>query len=267
VIKTQIGYTTVDRIMVRGRDLANELIGKIDFIDMMMLVILGRECRGNERDMINAILVTVTDHGLTPSAVAARLTYMGAPEAQQAAVAAGLLGAGSVFLGAMENATQMLREYGTRLSDDARDEDFVAIASALIEERRSARQPLYGLGHNIHIDGDPRIPALRAVSERNGYFGKHWKLLLAVDEVSKRKLRRRLPANTAGAVGAMIADVDLPTPLARGFALVGRCAGLIGHIMEEQSAPIGKELWDLVLSQDSRNQLPERPANRVKPSC
>lgn len=262
MVKTEIGYTTVDAITVRGRDLANDLIGKIDFIDMMMLVILGRECQGNERELINTILVTVTDHGLTPSAVAARLTYMGSPEAQQAAVAAGLLGAGSVFLGAMENATVMLREYGTRISDDASDAAFIELATQLIDERRANKQQLYGLGHNIHVNGDPRIPALRAVSERTGYFGKHWKLLLAIDAVSKQKLKRRLPANTAGAVGAMIADANLPTPLARGFALVGRCAGLIGHIMEEASAPIGKDLWDLVLAQDSRNQLPERPAGR-----
>ncbi|MET0497938.1 MAG: citryl-CoA lyase [Steroidobacteraceae bacterium] len=258
MIKTEIGYTRVDRITVRGRDLATELIGKIDFIDMMMLVILGRGCRGNERDMINAILVTVTDHGLTPSAVAARLTYMGAPEAQQAAVAAGLLGAGSVFLGAMENATLMLREYVARLSPDAGDEEIASLATQLIQERRAAKQQLYGMGHNIHVDGDPRIPALQQVSQRNGYFGKHWKLLLAIDAASTQLLKRRLPANTAGAVGAMIADMDLPTPLARGFSLVGRCAGLIGHIMEEQSAPIGKDLWDLVLRQDERNQLPER---------
>lgn len=262
MIKTEIGYTTVDAITVRGRDLATQLIGKIDFIDMMMLVILGRECRGNERELINTILVTVTDHGLTPSAVAARLTYMGAPEAQQAAVAAGLLGAGSVFLGAMENATLMLREYGGRIDASASDEDFIKLATQLIDERRANRQQLYGLGHNIHINGDPRIPALREVSERTGYFGKHWKLLLAIDTVSQQKLKRRLPANTAGAVGAMIADADLPTPLARGFALVGRCAGLIGHIMEESTAPIGKELWDVVLSQDPRNQLPERSAAR-----
>lgn len=258
MIKTEIGYTTVERITVRGRDLAGELIGKIDFIDMMMLVILGRECRGNERDMINTILVTVTDHGLTPSAVAARLTYMGAPEAQQAAVAAGLLGAGSVFLGAMENAAQMLREYAAPLSEHTSDAEFLAAAESLIEEWRSARKPLYGVGHNIHIHGDPRIPTLCAVTKRNGYFGKHWKLLLAIDEASGNLLKRRLPTNTAGAVGAMIADMELPTPLARGLALVGRCAGLVGHVMEEHSAPIGKEIWDLVLSQDSRNQLPER---------
>jgi citrate synthase len=162
----------------------------------------------------------------------------------------------------MENAALMLREYANRIDANASNEDFIELATQVIDERRANRQQLFGLGHNIHINGDPRIPALREVSERTGYFGKHWKLLLALDQVSQQKLKRRLPANTAGAVGAMIADADLPTPLARGFALVGRCAGLIGHIMEESTAPIGKELWDVVLSQDPRNRLPERSAKK-----
>lgn len=258
MIKTEIGFTTVDSITVRGRSLVDDLIGKIDFIDMLMLVILGRECQGNERDMLNTILVTVTDHGLTPSAVAARLTYTGAPEALQGAVAAGLLGAGSVFLGSMENAAIMLVEGANGLAPDATDQEVRAAAERLIDTRRAAKRPLAGLGHNIHIHGDPRIPALRAVSERNGYFGLHWRLLLAIDEATERKFSRRLRTNTAGAVGAMVADMGLPTHMARGLALIGRCAGLIGHIIEEEQSPTGQELWDLVLRQDDRNVLPDK---------
>lgn len=256
MIKTEIGNTTVDSITVRGRNLVDDLIGQIDFVDMMMLVTLGRVCEGNEKDMINTVLVTVTDHGLTPSAIAARLTYTGAPEALQGAVAAGLLGAGSVFLGAMENAAIMLREAAVGLTAEASDEEVVAAAERLIDTRRAEKKPLAGLGHNIHIHGDPRIPVLRAVSERNGYFGLHWRLLLAIEDATERKFSRRLRANTAGAVGAMVDDMGLPTHMARGLALVGRCAGLIAHVIEEEQSPTGQDLWDLVLRQDPRNVLP-----------
>ncbi|MFH5824637.1 citryl-CoA lyase [Georgenia sp. AZ-5] len=258
MITTEIGQTTTDRITVRGHDLAGELIGNIDFIDMLMLVTLDRRCEGHEKEMLNAILVTVTDHGLTPSALAARLTYMGAPEAPQAAIAAGLLGAGSVFLGAMQNAAQMLQEAGSDLAEDASDEDIRRVALEFVSERRRQRRPLYGLGHNIHIDGDPRIPSLRAVSEANGYYGRWWKLLLAMDDASSTVYSRRLPANTAGAVGAMILSMGLPVHMARGLALVGRCAGLLGHLIEEETHPTGQELWDLVLRQDPRNELPTK---------
>ncbi|MGI5159274.1 citryl-CoA lyase [Microbispora sp. CA-102843] len=256
MIKTEIGQTTPDRITVRGHDLANELIGQIDFVDMLLLVTIGRRCQGNEKDMLNTILVTVTDHGLTPSALAARLTFLGAPEAPQAAVAAGLLGAGSVFLGAMQNAAVMLREAGRDLTEESSDDEVATVATTFVKERRAARLPLYGLGHNIHVDGDPRIPALRAVSERNGYFGRYWRLLLAMDDATRGVYSRRLPANTAGAVGAMVLSMDLPLHLARGLALVGRCAGLLGHLIEDEQSPIGQELWDLVLRQDERNALP-----------
>jgi citrate synthase len=256
MITTEIGQTTPERITVRGYDLARELIGNIDFIDMMLLTTIGRKASGNEKPMINAILVTVTDHGLTPSALAARLTYTGAPEAPQAAIAAGLLGAGSVFLGAMQDSAVMLSEAIGDLTDGSSAEKFAEAADAFITARRARRAPLYGFGHNIHIHGDPRIPALAKVSRDNGYFDRHWRLLLAIDDGTGNVYGRRLPANTAGAIGAMILSMGLPIDLARGLALVGRCAGLLAHIIEEQAAPTGTELWELVLRQDSRNKLP-----------
>ena len=267
MIGTEIGQTTPERITVRGFDLANDLIGRIDFVDMLMLVALGRKSQGNEKEMLNAILVTVTDHGLTPSALAARLTFTGAPEAPQAAIAAGLLGAGSVFLGAMQNAGELLTEAARDLTDRSTDEAVAARAGEFARQRRAARLPLYGLGHNIHVDGDPRIPALRAVSERCGYFGIHWRLLLALDAATPGVYGRRLPANTAGAVGAMILAMGLPVHMARGLALVGRCAGLLGHLIEEEEKPTGQELWALVLEQDERNALPSRVGQPVRPSA
>jgi citrate synthase len=259
VIKTGIGHTTPDRITVRGRDLATELIGQVDFVDMLMLIVMERHCRGNEKDMLNAILVSVTDHGLTPSALAARLTFLGAPESPQAAVAAGLLGAGNVFLGAMESAAEMLTEAVEGLDETSDDQMIAARAEAFMRERRARRMPLFGLGHNLHVNGDPRIPVLQAVSERNGYFDVHWRLLLAMDEVSSSVYARRLPANAAGAIAAMICAMKLPTSLARGLALVGRCAGLVGHLREEQHSPISTEIWHLILRQDPQNEVPVRP--------
>ena len=256
MIKTEIGYTTPDKIVVRGYNLAEELIGKIDFVDMILLVTHGRRCSDAEKDMINTILVTVTDHGLTPSAVAARLTYTGAPESLQGAVAAGLLGAGSVFLGWMENAANMLREGAAALGNESTDEEVRAAAESLVDARRAARQPLAGVGHNIHVEGDPRIPSLREVSVRNGFHGIHWRLLTAIGEATATRYRRPLHPNTAGAVGAMVADMGLPSSMARGLALVGRCAGLVAHIIEEEQSPTGQELWNLVLRQDPRNVLP-----------
>lgn len=257
MIKTEIGYTTVEAITVRGHNLANELIGKIDFIDMIVLTSLGRTCTPQEKDMINAILVMTCDHGLTPSALAARLTYTGTPEALQGAVAAGLLGAGSVFLGAQQNAAEMLVDIVKRLPAGATDADYARVAVEFLKERRTSRQQLFGFGHNLHVDGDPRIPTMFAISERNGFAGQHWKMLYALLDGTEQVYGRRLVINAAGAVGAMVADMGLPLPMARGLSLVSRCAGLVAHLLEEMSDPTGIELWHLVLEQDDRNDVPK----------
>jgi citrate synthase len=264
MIKTEIGYTTVERITVRGHNLAEELIGKIDFVDMIVLTSLGRKCSPQEKDMINAILVMTCDHGLTPSALAARLTYTGAPEALQGAVAAGLLGAGSVFLGSQQNAAEMLAEVVKRLPEKPTDADYAQVAEKFVTERRKERKQLFGFGHNLHIDGDPRIPTMHAISARNGFAGTHWKMLYALEVAISKVYGRRLPINAAGAVGAMITDMQLPLPLSRGLSLVARCAGLVAHLLEEMQHPTGQELWHLVLEQDSRNDVPRSATQHKK---
>jgi citrate synthase len=256
-IRTEIGSTSVDRITVRGRDLATELLGKIDFIDMILLTHSGRMASAGEKDVINAILVAVTDHGFTPSTIAARLTYMGAPEAPQAAVAAGLLGAGSVFLGAMENAAHMLTAGAAQLNAESPADHVAQTAREMVSSARAERRALYGLGHPVHVDGDPRVPALREIADRNGFFGKHWRLMLALEAANRETARRPLPLNAAGAIAASVCDMGLPLDLARGFALIGRCAGLVAHLNEERQHPTGRALWDLVLRQDERNVLPQ----------
>lgn len=258
MIRTEIGYTTINKITVREKDLSKDLLGKVDFVEMMMLVILGRMPDAREKKMINLILVTACDHGLTPSALSARLTYLGAPEAMQAAVASGLLGAGSVFLGTTQNAAELLINAARDLKNSDSDETFLVCARETIRSAREKKQPIYGVGHPIHIHGDPRIPALADISRENDCYGKHWRLMEAMVRVFREDMGKNLPMNAVGAIGSIIGDMGLDPLLARGFMLVGRAAGLIGHLYEERQSPIGQKLWDLVLEQDPRNELPNK---------
>ncbi|MYN14189.1 citryl-CoA lyase [Pusillimonas sp. TS35] len=257
-LKTEIGYTTPEAITVRGENLAQDLLGKMDFVDMMMFTIFGVRPSQNEKTMINHILVTACDHGLTPSAMSARLTYLGAPEAPQAAVAAGLLGAGSVFLGTTQNCAEMLGAAAVDLDENADDEEFLECARRLIQSTRAKKQFVYGLGHPIHIDGDPRVPTLRRLSQELGYFGKHWKLMEAVQKALLIDRQKNLPLNAVGAVGSIICDMNLDPMIARGLMLVGRAGGLVAHLYEEKTNPVGQKIWDVVLAQDERNVAPER---------
>lgn len=255
MVKTDIGYTTPDAITVRGLNLATEIIGKFDFVDMIFHTVLARRPTPQEKMMVNALLVTTADHGITPSSLSARLTYIGAPEALQGAVATGLLGAGSVFLGTMQNAAEMLIDGAQALPSQASNEAVAAAARAVIKRHKDERRAIYGVGHPIHVDGDPRVPALRDLSRENGFFGVHWRLMdaIAAELASGGK---KLPVNAVGAIAAMVAAMGLDPLIARGLSLVGRSAGLLAHILEEKQAPMAREAWELVLRADPRNVLP-----------
>lgn len=258
-VTTEIGFTTPAAITVRGKNLSDDILGKFDFIDMIYWLNFARMPEAREKAMVNLILVSAADHGLTPSALSSRLTFLGAPESVQGAVAAGLLGAGSRFLGTIQNVAEQLKE-GAEGLDSLDDASVLAAARRLVRGAKETRTPISGLGHNIHAGGDPRVPVLQQISEQHGYFGKHWRLALAIPRVFEEDHGKKLPLNGAGALGAIIADMHLDGIFGRGLMLVGRAAGLVAHLREESQAPLGSDLWDLVLDQDPRNVRPVKKA-------
>ncbi|MCW7541944.1 citryl-CoA lyase [Aquabacterium sp. A7-Y] len=266
-VTTEIGTTTPDVISVRGSNLATEILGRFDFVDMICWLCWSRLPQPREKNMINLLLVAAADHGLTPSAISSRLTFLGAPESLQGAVAAGLLGAGSHFLGTVQNVMELLTQGAAALSEDASENEVLACAREQVQAFRGARRGLPGIGHPIHVHGDPRVPALRAASQTNGYFGKHWRLALALCEVLHIEHGKDLPLNAAGAIGAILADMGLDPLFGRGLALIGRAAGLVAHVAEERDHPTGQDLWNLVLAQDPRNVLPPAPQRAERSSA
>lgn len=257
-IKTEIGTTTMADILVRGRSLPGEILGKFDFVDMICWLSWGQMPTPQQKNMLNVLLVAAADHGLTPSALSARLTFMGAPESLQGAVAAGLLGAGSTFLGTVQNAAELLSRAVGELEPDPDEQALEAAAARIITRLRDEKKSLPGWGHPIHVDGDPRVPVLLEISNANGYLGRHSRLALAIEKQAKDRRGKKFPLNAAGAFGAILADMGLDPLFGRGMALVARTAGLVAHVMEERRNPIGPELWNLVLRQDPLNVLPAR---------
>jgi citrate synthase len=244
-VRSGIGRSTADSITVCGRDLAGELMGEVAFADLAFLLVAGRLPEKPESRLFNAVLVSLTDHGLTPTVLAARLTYTGAPEALQGALAAGLLGGGSVFLGPTEDTARFLHELvaGAGLGADSPDAEFRRVADAAVRDRIGAGRRTPGLGHPVHKQTDPRVPRLYEIASEDGLLGAHLRLLRAVADAHAEASGRRLPINGAGAAGAALADLGLPPELARGFALLARAAGLVGHLAEERRQPLGMPLY------------------------
>lgn len=247
-MRSQIASTTTDAIVIRGHDLAGELMGRIGYSDMLVLTAVGRLPAEGERVLVDAIAVSVMDHGITPSSLAARMTFLGAPESFQAAVAAGLLGAGSTFLGGMTEVCDLLREGGVELTPASDDVEIDAAADLLVARQSARGRKLPGLGHNVHSEGDPRVARLRDISRQNGFYDIHWKLLDALPGAFFRARGRHLPLNNVGAIGASIAALGYPAEMGRGIALAARAGGLIAHILEEQADPTAKETWEQILA-------------------
>jgi citrate synthase len=229
-LETSVGTSDADSITVMGRDLANELLGRHSFTELSFLLVQRRLPSAGETRLLDAVLVSLADHGLTPTVLAARLTHTGAPESLQGAVAAGLLGAGSVFLGVVEDTVRFLDGVG----DD--------VEGGVAREIEAGRR-IPGLGHPVHKVQDPRTPRIYAIAEETGLTGPYLAKLREVSAAHAKQTGRELPINGAGVAGAALADLGFPGPLLRGFALLARTAGLLGHLAEEMQSPIGMRLY------------------------
>lgn len=242
-LRSRIGSTDADRITVGGRDLPSELMGRLGLTELAYLLITGHEPTAAQRRMLDTVLVALADHGLTPSALATRLTYTGAPESIQGAVAAGLLGAGSVFLGPAGDTAQFLAETVAEHGGDGSEAALRRAATAAVAALRASGRRVPGLGHPVHRDGDPRTPRIYEIAAEEGLVGPHLQLLEFVADEHHQETGRPLPVNGAGAAGAALVDAGLPPASVQGFVLIARTAGLVAHLAEEAEHPIGRRLW------------------------
>jgi len=235
-LKSGLGHSTADQIFVRGHDLTADLLGKVSLGDVAYLELKGRLPNHHESVMFNALAVTLVEHGLTPSTIAARLTYYGAPEALQAAVAAGLLGMGDRFGGSIEQAARTLQEAPS--GADPRE-----TARKIVGGHRAKKEVIPGLGHPIHKQVDPRTTRLFALAAEHGFSGRHVELMNLIAEEASKAYGRDLPVNATGAIGAIASEMELTWRVCRGLAVMARAIGLVAHLQEEMDEPLAAEIW------------------------
>lgn len=228
---------TADAIRLRDKDLVDELVGEATFTQALYYLITGREAGAAETAVVDAVLVTLMEHGLTPSAIAARLVYSSAPEALQGGVAAGLLAVGSRFVGTMEGCAALLDEI---VDDPAGTE---AAAQRIARAHRSRRTPVPGFGHHLHRPDDPRTPKLLAVAEAQRVPGRHIAALRALGAAVDDAAGKHVTINATGAIAAVLREIGVDAAVMRGFAVICRAAGLVAHIAEERRNPTLRAVW------------------------
>ncbi len=241
---TSLGMSTTSTITLLGDDLAGDLMGKVGLTELVYRMVTLRTPTPGQVRMLDACLLALADHGFTPTAIAARLTFLSAPDSVQGAMAAGLLGGGSRFLGVTEDCGQFLHAVIEGLDGLPVDESgWDDVAREVVSAARTERRTIPGLGHPVHKELDPRTPALVGIAREEGVHGPHLALFEAIGRVHPEIIGRRLVLNGAGVVGGALADLDLPLPLLRGFALLARAAGLLGQLAEELRSPIGMDAY------------------------
>ncbi len=255
-LTSDIGWSTPDRITVRGLDLPTEILGEMNLGDMAFLLTMHRKPTDRESRVFNAMVVTLVEHGVTPSSMAARLTYMGAPEALQAAVAAGLSGLGTVFVGSMEGAAKMLSE---ALPGGGAEADLDALADRVVAGFAERGEIIPGLGHPVHKPVDPRTPRLFQIAAENDLSGPYIDLLQRIQARAEAARGKPLPINATGAIGAICCEFGFPWQIVRGFGVMARAIGLVGHLMEERENPMAFELWQRTEEEILRNSGTRTP--------
>ena len=233
---TAICGSTDAAIWVRGRDLTADLMGQIGFTGYFWLLLTGESPTPAQSRILDATLVAIAEHGLVPSVQVSRMTLAAAPEALQGAVAAGLLGCGSVILGSAEAAGRFFAEIVART---AAGQDMEAAAAALVHEYRSRHQAIPGYGHPLHKRSDPRAARLLAIAQEIRTAGTYANVAHTVERLLPRLAGKPLALNVSGAIPAVLLDAGYPLPALKGVPLLARTAGLIAHLLEEQTRPIG----------------------------
>jgi citrate synthase len=238
---SRIAKAYPDRVEVRGSDLASELMGEVTFTQYFHLLLTGRQPDEEQRFFLDLLLVAIAEHGLMPSAIAARMTLAADPASLQGAVAAGILGAGPVVLGAAGECAKLL----------ASDEEPVEIARRL----RSAGERVPGYGHPLHDPVDPRAERILELADERGVSARHVARARALHAAVVEEWGKRLPMNVAMPSAAVMLDLGYSVAAVQAVPILARTAGLLAHVLEEQEHPLG-----LALAAKAEEAVTYRPA-------
>lgn len=234
--KSAISTSNEHTVVVRGKNLTEDLIGQTSFTDYFYFLLTGRTPTSTARQVLDATLVAIAEHGLVPSVQVSRMTYAAAPNALQGAVAAGILGCGPVILGASETAGLMFHEIAERLDQGEALDD---VALAVVKERRARRETIPGYGHPLHKSRDPRVGALFAVAESAGADLRYVRIAEAVEKAIPDVIGKDLKLNVSAAIPAVLLGAEFPVSALKGVPILARTASLIAHLSEEMTQPSG----------------------------
>jgi citrate synthase len=222
---SHISQAYPDRVEVRGRDLTGDLMGRLTFTEYFHLLLTGEEPTPDQRDFLDLLLVTIAEHGMMPTNVAARMTLAADPGSLQGAVAAGILGAGPVILGTSEECARLLQKGGE--------------ATQIVREIRAAGGKVPGFGHPVHKPLDPRAERILELADERGVSAANVALAREIREAVAEAWGRPLTMNVSMPIAAVMLDLGFSAATVKAVPILARTASLLAHLAEEQQIPIG----------------------------
>jgi len=233
---TRIGRAYPDRVEVRGRDLCGDLMGRVSFTEYFHLLLTGREPTDDQRFFLDLLLVSIAEHGMMPSNVAARMTLAADPGSLHGAVAAGILGCGPIVLGTSESCARLLEAAQAKVRSGS---DPAAVAEEIAREAHAAGDKVPGFGHPLHRPLDPRAERILELADAHGVSGPHVLLARSLREAAAEASGKPLPMNVAMPIAAVMLDLGFPVRVVNAVPILARTAGLLAHLAEEQEVSLG----------------------------
>ena len=226
---SRISRAYPDRVEVRRRDLTGDLMGRLTFTEYFHLLLTGEEPTEEQRFFLDLLLVSIAEHGMMPTNVAARMTLAADPGSLQGAVAAGILGAGPVVLGTSEECARLLADARTSGREPAQ----------IAREIHDAGGKVPGFGHPVHRPVDPRAERILELADARGVSGPHVELARRLGEAVAEVWGRPLTMNVALPIAAVMLDLGFPVSAVKAVPILARTAGLLAHLAEEREQPLG----------------------------
>jgi citrate synthase len=231
--RTGIAWKNRERIVVRGYDV-NELTGRLDFGAMVHLVLRGDLPTAAQARMVNALMVNLAEHAMSPSSATARFATSGGAELN-AAVAAGVAAIGRLH-GTSDRPAEMYVAVASRA-----DRDGLTAAEAartVVTQMRARGERMPGFHHPQHIQ-DPRTGRLLQLADELGISGPFVAIARAMEDATVAVFGRKIYLNGPGAMGCIGLDMGYQPVELKAMFIVARTLGLCAHAIEEGSREKG----------------------------
>jgi citrate synthase len=233
---SQISRAYPDRVEVRGRDLSGDLMGRLSFTEYFHLLLTGRQPTEDQRFFLDLMLVSIAEHGMMPTNIAARMTLAADPGSLQGAVAAGILGCGPVILGTSDECARLLEEAQEEVASGSAP---AAVAERIARGIHAARGKVPGFGHPVHRPLDPRAERILELADARGVSGPHVLLARCLRDAVAKAWAKPLTMNVAMPIAAVMLDLGFPSDAVKAVPILARTAGLLAHLAEERQHPLG----------------------------